>query len=258
MLLARAAPTLVARDRRAGAEAIEREERGHTVIVMDDGMQNPSLAKSLVIALVDGKRGLGNGRVIPAGPLRAPLEFQFGLVDCIVVNEPAAADRDGGTTQPGSVREALRRDFPGPVLVARTEPTGEVGWLTQQPVLAYAGIGNPGRFFDMLAGLGASLVARVDLGDHHVYSEIDAVRLLERAREAGAQLVTTEKDMVRLAGATGTRAHGACAELAAASRAVPIRLVFDDRDKSRLLSLVAAALKTSSQGRPADRTPGPA
>ena len=88
LLLARAAPTLVARDRAAGRPRHRSGPDPADVIVMDDGLQNPSLAKDLAIAVVDGRRGLGNGLVIPAGPLRAPLEFQLGLADAIVVNGP--------------------------------------------------------------------------------------------------------------------------------------------------------------------------
>ena len=86
LLLARAAPTLVARDRQAGARAIESGPNPCTVIVMDDGLQNPSLAKDLTIAVIDGARGIGNGLAIPAGPLRAPLDFQLEITDAILVN----------------------------------------------------------------------------------------------------------------------------------------------------------------------------
>ena len=95
LLLAKAAPTLVARDRRIGARAIEIGPHPVTVVVMDDGLQNPALAKDLTIAVVDGGRGLGNGLVMPAGPLRAALEFQLELTDAIIVNESAAAASTG-------------------------------------------------------------------------------------------------------------------------------------------------------------------
>ena len=84
------APTIVARDRRAGLALIERGERPADVVVMDDGLQNPHIAKDLTIAVVDGARGVGNGEIIPAGPLRAALEFQLDLVDAILVNGPAS------------------------------------------------------------------------------------------------------------------------------------------------------------------------
>ena len=89
LLLAACAPTMVARDRAKGAQEIEASPMA-SHIIMDDGLQNPSLAKALSIAVVDAVRGLGNGEVIPAGPLRAPIDFQFGLVDAVVVNGDAS------------------------------------------------------------------------------------------------------------------------------------------------------------------------
>src|SRR5262249_59359907 len=96
LLLARTAPTQIARNRAAGARAVEIGPHPATLIVMDDGLQNPSLAKDFSLAVVDGARGLGNGLVIPAGPPRAPLEFQLELTDAIIVNEPAGHS-SGGT-----------------------------------------------------------------------------------------------------------------------------------------------------------------
>ena len=101
-----AAPTLVARDRAAGAQGHRGEAAPVSAIVMDDGLQNPQLAKDLAIAMVDGSRGLGNGLVIPAGPLRAPLDFQLGLADAIVVNERCRRRRSCGRLAAASVRRA--------------------------------------------------------------------------------------------------------------------------------------------------------
>ncbi len=227
LLLAAAAPTMVARDRRAGARLIEEEAKAGTVIVMDDGLQNPSIAKDLSIAVVDGARGLGNGRVIPAGPLRGPLEFQLGLVDCIVVNAPGE----------GTIVDDLKRGFPGPVLAAEAKPTGDVTWLEEAPVVAYAGIGNPERFFRLLERLGTRVEVTHAFPDHHAFTDADAERLLDAANEKGAVLVTTEKDLARLAGSSGE-----CGRLQARSRAVPIRLAFDERDLVRLESLIEAAV----------------
>ena len=152
LLLARTAPTLIARDRGAGARAVEAMPGPASVIVMDDGLQNPSLAKDLAIAMVDGSRGLGNGLVIPAGPLRAPLEFQLGLADAIVVNGAGTGDR---------VAEWLRHRFNGPVLRSSTVVAGDATWLQGQRVVAWAGIGSPQRFIAMLETQGAEVVERV-------------------------------------------------------------------------------------------------
>src|SRR5262249_37148087 len=122
LLLARVVPTQVARNRQLGARAIEIGPHPATVIVMDDGLQNPRLAKDLSIALSDGVRGIGNGLVIPAGPLRAPLDFQLELTDAVVINEPL----------PGAgarVAEWMRNRFHGPVLRATVVPVGDAGWL---------------------------------------------------------------------------------------------------------------------------------
>ncbi|MFN3745248.1 MAG: tetraacyldisaccharide 4'-kinase [Hyphomicrobiaceae bacterium] len=236
LLLAAAHPTLICRDRAAGARAIAAGARGGRsadVIIMDDGLQNPGLAKDLSLAIVDGARGIGNGRVIPAGPLRAPLDFQFGLVDALVINGGSAT---GDGTGQSDFAARLRRDFDGPVLEARIVPGGAIDWLAP-PVVAFAGIGVPDRFFATLAALGADPVARVAFPDHHDFTAADATRLLDLARPRGATLVTTEKDRARLAGGDGP-----LAELYAQTRALPIRLKLDVRDESRLTALIDGAV----------------
>jgi len=235
LLLARAAPTLIARDRRAGARAIETGPHPVTVIVMDDGLQNPALGKDLTIAVVDGGRGLGNGHVIPAGPLRAPLGFQLELTDAIVVNERAAGVESQTTAW-------LRHRFPGPVLQVATIAAEDMGWLKGLRVVAWAGIGAPERFFAMLETLGAEVAERVPFRDHQRLGERDARRLLALARRHSATLVTTEKDMARLAGSSAP-----LGELAAASRPFPVKLSLTEPDAERLSTLIDAALK-SRQG----------
>jgi tetraacyldisaccharide 4'-kinase len=234
LLLARGCRVLVASDRAAGARSIELS-RDASTIVMDDGLQNPQLAKDLAIALVDGSRGLGNGHVIPAGPLRAPLSFQFQLTDAIIVNEiaPGAGDRVAGW---------LRERFKGPVLRCVTTAAGDTSWLAGQRILAWAGIGAPQRFFAMLEALGGKLVEPTAFRDHHRLGRADAERLLSLARRNRAMLISTEKDLARL---QGTR--GRLAELAASTRALPIRLHFSERDGERLAGLVERALNRPYQ-----------
>ncbi len=132
ILLAATAPTLVSRDRRAGARAIEARQDTITTIIMDDGLQNPGLKKDLTLAVIDGVRGLGNRAVIPAGPLRAPLAFQFEKTDAIVINNTALmveAANGREPLAPTRLVEEFRRSFPGPVIEARTRPTGNMDWL---------------------------------------------------------------------------------------------------------------------------------
>jgi len=240
LLLARSAPTLVCRDRAAGARAIEAGEAPRAsgaapadVIVMDDGLQNPQLAKTLTLAVVDGIRGIGNGRVLPAGPLRAPLGFQLALVDALVVN---TADPEAGAATAAS----LRRRFDGPVLTCATEIAGDGAWLAGQRVVAWAGIGAPERFFALLRGLSAEVAAAVAFRDHEVPGTAAARRLLALAEAHRALLVSTEKDLARLQGAAGV-----LADLAAATRPLPIALVFAEPDARRLAALVASALESA-------------
>ncbi len=236
LLLARHAPTLVSRDRAAGAKAIESGDRPADVIVMDDGLQNPSLQKDLSLAVVDGRRGLGNGRVIPAGPLRAPLDFQFRLTDAIVVNAPHDTE-----TEPAPVAVWLRRRFPGPVLSASVQPTEPVAWLENADVVAFAGTGAPQRLFDLLRRCGANIVHALPFPDHHPFAETDAQRLMDLASAASATLVTTEKDWVRM---DGSRAH--VGQLRALSRVLPIAMVFGERDSERLKTLLEVAVRPKS------------
>lgn len=234
LLLARAWPTLVARDRRAGARAIEARAEAADVIIMDDGLQNPQLAKNLVLAVVDGQRGVGNGRVMPAGPLRAPLNFQLELTDAVVVNMPSGASAESG------MADWLRQSFPGPVLAASVEPREPAPWLEGAKVVAFAGIGVPQRFFDLLGRLGANVVQPVAFGDHHVFTAADAERLLRLAEAHAALLVTTEKDWARLDAGSVT------GKLKVASRPLPIVMRLDDRDAGRLVALLDMALKAGS------------
>jgi tetraacyldisaccharide 4'-kinase len=229
LLLARSAPTLVARDRAAGARAVEAMPGLAGAIVMDDGLQNPSLAKDLAIAMVDGSRGLGNGLVIPAGPLRAPLDFQLGLADAIVVNGAGAGDH---------VAERLRHRFAGPVLSSFTAVAGDVDWMRGRRVVAWAGIASPQRFLVTLKTQGAEVVDHVFFRDHQRLRSADAERLLAIAHRLQAVLASTEKDLARLKGATGK-----LAELAAATRVLQIRLSFSEPDAERLTAIIDSALK---------------
>ncbi len=234
LLLARHAPVMIARDRRAGAQAIERNSglTPPSVIVMDDGLQNPALAKSLTLAVVDGRRGLGNGHVIPAGPLRAPISLQLGLADAIVVNRPR-----GVPDAEQHVVKALRRTFEGPVLEASVEPVDRDATLKSARVLAVAGIANPTRFTSLLVELGAQIVATRVYPDHHAFTESDARAILADADRLGARIVTTEKDWVRLVGATGLRAT-----LRDRAEQLAIEMRLEPRDALRLSALIDSAL----------------
>jgi tetraacyldisaccharide 4'-kinase len=181
LLLARHGPTWMSADRPAGARAAV--EAGAEVIVMDDGFQNPSLAKDLSLVVIDGAVGLGNGAVFPAGPLREPASRGLARAQAVVVVG------DGWTPPPLSV----------PLLRARIRPDAQVAaHLRGKRVLAFAGIGRPEKFYATLSELGCDVVESRSFDDHHPFSADEIDGLLATARTAGAVPVTTEKDFVRL------------------------------------------------------------
>lgn len=236
LLLARVAPTVMSRDRGKGAQLIEADERGFDVIVMDDGYQNRSLAKSLSLVLVSARRGLGNGQVIPSGPLRAPLEAQISDAGAIVVIDGVPPS---GLDERRRLSSAFAAMTAAPILEARIEPVGS-DHLKGKPVIAYCGIAGPERFFDTVQALGAQIRARAAFPDHHPLSESEASSLLAAARDANAMLVTTEKDIARLAKESGAREA-----LRAASVAIPIRVALQASEEERLGRLLAQAARLS-------------
>ncbi len=184
LLLARFAPTWVARHRPAGVLAAE--AAGCGAIILDDGFQNPGVDKDLSLVVVDGGYGFGNGRVMPAGPLREPVRTGLQRAHAVVVL---------GDDATGAARHA--RDLP--VLHARLEPLpGQAEKLAGERVVAFAGIGRPEKFFTTLRQLGADLLATHAYPDHHPYERSELERLVSQARALDARLVTTEKDLVRV------------------------------------------------------------
>ena len=233
LLLAKHAPTMIARDRARGARAIERS--GHassgdgnappSVIIMDDGLQNRTLAKDLTLALISATRGLGNGKVIPAGPLRAPLAAQLALVDAIVVT---GQDWGGGRKESIAGPERMIAPlFDGPVFAAQTRPHGDTGWLKDLDVLAFTGIAAPDRFFDLLRRLGARVVRACRFSDHHSFSDQEAAALIDMAQARCLQLVTTQKDMMRLRICDPAVRPEAVNRSSPASTASPVSRLFD-------------------------------
>ncbi len=180
LLLAAFAPTWVSKDRAAGVQAAV--HAGAQVIILDDGFQNPTVFKDLSIVVVDATRGFGNGRVIPAGPLREPVDVglkRANLVVCIGAHEPPL-------------------EFPVPTARGQLAPLRTGMQWKDMPVLAFAGIGNPQKFFDTLTIAGANIIHAEPLSDHQPLTSALMTRLEAEAKLRRAQLVTTEKDAVRL------------------------------------------------------------
>jgi tetraacyldisaccharide 4'-kinase len=217
LMMASRIPVVVARDRLNGV-AMARSQRA-SVILMDDGFQNPAIAKDAALIVIDSERGIGNGCVIPAGPLRAPLPPQLARTDALIVVGGGDASRDVAAAV--AAREGL-------VLSAHLKPNAaSVAALAGKRVLAFAGIGDPQRFFRTLRSSGIDVVRERVFADHHNFSEHEIAALRAESRRDALTLVTTEKDLARL------HEGEELSELARAIVPFAVTLEFEDGGKLR-------------------------
>jgi len=219
LLLARTAPTVVATDRAGGAEFARAHGAG--LIIMDDGLQNSSLRKDFTLAVVDARRGIGNKCIFPAGPLRAPLATQIAQSDALLVVGEGARAED-------VIAQARARDlriFRGHLA---PDPAGAAA-LKGKKVLAFAGIGDPEKFFVTAVEAGIAVTERYAFADHHRYTAEEAAELIMQAEHSGLALLTTEKDRARMTGEQLLEA------LAARAHTLQVTMVVEEADELRRL-----------------------
>ena len=185
LLLAAHAPTWVSRERRAGCMAAAKA--GADIIIMDDGFQNPYVAKDFSIIVIDGSYGFGNKKLIPAGPLRETIAGGLARAQAVVV---IGEDRTGS-------RDLVTSDGHSPIS-ARLIPAPLPENIKGKPVIAFTGIGRPDKFFETVSGLGCIVQEKIPFADHHPYSKADIINLRDAAKKANARLLSTEKDAQRL------------------------------------------------------------
>ena len=203
LLLGQAATTWVARDRAVGARAAL--EAGMRLIVMDDGFQNPSIIKDISFVVIDGETGFGNGKLIPAGPLREPVATGLERADAVVIV--------------GNDRAEIAKTLPSslPVFTGQILPTADREIWAGQRIVAFAGIGRPAKFFDTLSALGCDVVATRSFADHHPFTDAEIAQICAEADALDAKPVTTEKDAVRLPNALRNKIE-----------TLPVAFVWDD------------------------------
>ncbi|MBL82089.1 MAG: tetraacyldisaccharide 4'-kinase [Rhodospirillaceae bacterium] len=219
IMLAFSNDVCVSADRIKGAAFISAQNK-FDVIIMDDGMQNPWLHKDIILTVFDGGAGAGNRRLLPAGPLREPLNTGLARADAAILN---GQDETGlFALLPKTLPQFKGKLYPD---------QKEVKALGEKRFIAFAGIGRPKRFFETVTSTGADVVRTLSFADHHSYSEADLSRLQQEAWTKGADLITTQKDWVRLP-----------PDWRAQISTLPVTFRFSQNDQSALLKLITAVL----------------
>jgi tetraacyldisaccharide 4'-kinase len=225
LLIAREALTVISRKRLEGARKLIAE--GADLILMDDGFQSAALRFDFALMVIDSIRGIGNGFLVPAGPVRAPTRLQLA-------HATALLKLGNGEGADPFIRIAARSGKP--VYEGAVEPVGEAGEISGKRVLAFAGIADPTKFFRTVEKLGADIVAKRPFGDHQHLTDDEIEDILVTAEKQDLIIVTTAKDAVRLNGH-----HGRAQELASRITVIDVEMAFDSPTTPRLIIEAAFA-----------------
>ena len=177
ILISKEFTTCVAKNRLEGIKFLE--ENGYNIIITDDGMQDDRFHKSITLMVIDGSFGFGNGIIFPAGPLRQTIDSGINKADFIVIIG----------------EEKFKLNIKTPILKAKIVSKS---LLNQEKFVAFAGIGNPDKFFQSVIEAEGELVDKISFGDHHQYSDKEIKHLIDLAKSKNAKLITTEKDYTRI------------------------------------------------------------
>jgi tetraacyldisaccharide 4'-kinase len=210
-MLARIAPTYIAAQRDLAIQMAE--NNGATVVIMDDGLQNQSVEKNISLLVIDGKFGIGNGLILPAGPLRENLSYRMTKCDAVIF---VGEDSKGVLKHP-----SFNNKQTPPVIRARLIPSGNLP-DKNKPYIAFAGIGNPDKFFSTLAENSYNIVETIPFPDHYNYSDSDMNTIIHKAEAKSAGIITTQKDEVRLPLFAKKKVQ-----------VLPVRIAWDDETKIR-------------------------
>ncbi len=215
IILAGAAPTIVSGNRAQGI--LFAMHRRADMILMDDGLQNPHIKKDIKFVVINGDMGFGNGKMLPAGPLREPLKRGLKKADAFIL---IGEDKR-------NVRALLPADKP--LFTATLHPRDHVH--VNRRYVAFAGIGYPEKFYNFLRAHNAEIVETVDFPDHYPYTEEDIQTLNFKAINHAAELITTEKDFIRLPKAPGFHPH-------------VLRIVMEWDDENAVADFLQSKLRT--------------
>ena len=190
LLHSRINETWISNIRSKGVQLIEGVDKKNNLIIMDDGLQNNSVEKDVNIAVFDGEEGIGNGRVIPSGPMRENLKFGLKKIKFVLI---IGEDKSNISNLIKLINNKIK------IFYATYEPDIKIiKAFKNKKIIAFAGIGFPNKFYNLLKKINFNVLETKDFPDHHIYKKNELNLLIQKSKLLNATLVTTEKDYVKI------------------------------------------------------------